>query len=78
MSATFEQIEQEALSLPPEERARLAGKLWESLDVTVPISESWKREIERRERQVDEGEVALIRGETVLQEARNLAAAASR
>jgi Putative addiction module component len=31
MSATFAQVEREALTLPAEERARLADKLWESL-----------------------------------------------
>jgi Putative addiction module component len=31
MSVTFAQVEREALTLPAEERARLADKLWESL-----------------------------------------------
>ncbi len=31
MSATLAQVEREALTLPAEERARLAGRLWDSL-----------------------------------------------
>jgi hypothetical protein len=31
MSATLEQAEREAMTLPVEERARLAGKLWDSI-----------------------------------------------
>lgn len=31
MSATLAQLEREALTLSPEERARLADKLWDSL-----------------------------------------------
>ncbi len=31
MNSTFAQVEQEALALPAEDRARLADKLWDSL-----------------------------------------------
>jgi hypothetical protein len=31
MSVTFAQVEREAMTLPSEERARLADKLWDSL-----------------------------------------------
>jgi len=31
MSTSFAQVEQEALALPAEDRARLADKLWDSL-----------------------------------------------
>ena len=31
MSATFAQVEREAMALPSEERARLADRLWDSL-----------------------------------------------
>lgn len=37
MSGTLVQIEQEALSLPAEERARLADRLWESVLGDRPV-----------------------------------------
>ncbi len=72
MSATLEQIETEALALPPAKRARLVDKLWESLgDTTYPfLSKEWKAEIERRCRELDEGTVKPIPGDRVMREAR--------
>jgi putative addiction module component (TIGR02574 family) len=72
MSATLEQIEAQALALPPEKRARLVDKLWQSLgDTTVPyLDEAWKAEIERRCRELDEGKAKPIPGDEVMREAR--------
>lgn len=76
MDASIEQIEREALELPPEQRARLVDRLWESLDdTTVPgLSKEWQAEIEKRGREIDEGRVGLIPGEQVMREAREIVA----
>jgi len=55
-------ILQEALKLPPEARAALAGSLLESLDdhVDADAEAAWDAELERRLRQIDQGEVKLV------------------
>lgn len=58
-------IEKEVLHLPVEERAKLAQRLLESLDV---LSEDdaerlWLAEAERRAREIDEGKVELVSAE---------------
>ena len=72
MSPETEHIVQEALQLPREARAFLAEKLLESLDFEEPfdVSPDWKREIARRCKELDEGLVDLVPGDTVLREAR--------
>ena len=71
MSATLEQIEQEALALPAKERAELVDKLWESLgDTTYPVlSKEWLTEIERRRQELLQGNVKPIPGEEVSRKA---------
>ena len=51
-----------ALRLPPEARAALAGALIESLDeATDPEAEAlWVEEVERRQRELDRGQVRGI------------------
>jgi putative addiction module component (TIGR02574 family) len=63
----MEQIEREALELPPEQRARLVDKLWESLgETTEPVlSQEWQMEIERRRREILEGNVKAVPGDEV-------------
>ena len=53
---------QEALKLPPEARAALAGSLLESLDdkVDADAESAWAAEIDRRIRQIDQGTVKLV------------------
>jgi putative addiction module component (TIGR02574 family) len=57
----------EAMKLPPEARAALAGSLLESLDTQVDADAeaAWSAEIERRLREVDQGAVQLIPWEEV-------------
>ncbi len=52
----------EALKLPPEARAALAGYLLESLDQEVDegAEAAWQAEIDRRLRELDSGKVKLI------------------
>ena len=67
MSAPLEQIEREALELPPEQRARLVDTLWESLGDTtcVALNDEWTAEIERRRRELLEGKAKPVPGEEV-------------
>jgi putative addiction module component (TIGR02574 family) len=52
----------DALALPPEARAALIDSLIESLDQTIDegAEEAWKREVELRLQQIDNGAVKLI------------------
>ena len=75
MSATLKELEQQARSLSPDERARLADVLLESLR-DAPLAEieaTWDREIERRVAAYDRGELETFSAESVFAEARRLA-----
>jgi putative addiction module component (TIGR02574 family) len=55
-------IEEKALALPVQERAKLIERLLESLD-TLPEQEAealWLDVAERRAREIDEGKVQLV------------------
>jgi putative addiction module component (TIGR02574 family) len=69
MSVLLEKIEDEALSLSEEERARLAEKLWESLGDGEPLSEAWMAEIERRREEIRAGRAKPIPGADVSRKA---------
>ena len=55
-------ILKEALKLPPEARAALAGTLLDSLDETVDrdAESAWEAEIVMRLQEIDEGKVSLV------------------
>jgi putative addiction module component (TIGR02574 family) len=75
MSVTLEELEQQARSLSPNERARLADVLLESLR-DAPLAEieaTWDREIEERVAAFDRGELEAFSAESVFAEARRLA-----
>lgn len=70
-SVAVEKIIQEVLALPPEDRARVANALRDSLD---PEEESlteeeweaaWGEELKRRLQEIDEGRAELIPAEEV-------------
>jgi hypothetical protein len=68
MSRTLEEVEEEALELPLDDRAALAAKLLRSLE---GISEAenerlWFAEAERRQREMQSGLVEALPGEEVL------------
>jgi len=67
-------LEEEVLSLPTEERARLAERLLDSLDAPSEeeISELWLEEEARRAREIDEGLVELVSSDEVERKARAL------
>ena len=75
MSVTLKELEQQARSLSPDERARLADVLLESLR-DAPLAEieaTWDREIEQRVAAYDRGELETFSAESVFAEARRLA-----
>lgn len=71
MSTTLKELEHQARSLSPEERARLADVLLESLR-DAPVAEieaAWDLEIEKRIAAFDRGELATFSAEEVFAEA---------
>ena len=62
MKQNIVEILKEALKLPPEARAALAGTLLDSLDETVDrdAESAWEAEIVMRLKEIDEGKVNLI------------------
>ena len=75
MSDTLKELEAQARSLSPEERARLAESLLESLR-DAPLAEiekAWEVEIAERLAAYDRGELPTFSAESVFAEARRLA-----
>jgi putative addiction module component (TIGR02574 family) len=74
MPTLIEELSARAKTLPPEDRARLAEELLESLeqDPDSEIEVAWDREIERRVAEVEAGTAKLIPAEEVHAEARRL------
>lgn len=75
MSNTLKELEAQAHSLPPEERARLAQSLLESLrDASVAdIEKAWDAEIAERVAAYDRGDLPTVTAESVFAEAKRLA-----
>ena len=74
MSVSLDEVEQQARMLPPDERARLAEMLLESLqDASLSeIEAAWQREIEDRVAAYDRGEVETYPAEQVFAEAKRI------
>jgi putative addiction module component (TIGR02574 family) len=62
MKQNIADLLKEALKLPPEARAALAGTLLDSLDDTVDrdAESAWEAEILLRLKEIDEGKVRLM------------------
>jgi putative addiction module component (TIGR02574 family) len=62
MKENIADILKQALKLPPEARAALAGSLIDSLDEPLDLDaeSAWEAEIAARVREIDEGKVTLI------------------
>ena len=71
MAPTAEKVMKDALGLPPEQRAFVAEKLLESLDVpdAPPLTAKWKKEVRRRCAEIDRGAVKLRAAGTVFDKA---------
>ena len=75
MADVLKELEKKAKALTPEERAKLAEILLESLQ-EPPVAEieaAWAREIEQRAAAYDRGELKAVSAEEVFAEARRLA-----
>ena len=75
MPDTLKELEQQAKALTPEQRARLAEVLLESLQ-DAPMAEiqaAWDREIQERVAAYDRGELQTFSAQDVFAEARRLA-----
>jgi putative addiction module component (TIGR02574 family) len=75
MADILKELERQAKALTPEERARLAEVLLESLQDApmADIEAAWDREIEERVAAYESGELQTISAEDVFAEARRLA-----
>jgi putative addiction module component (TIGR02574 family) len=62
MKQDITEILNEALKLPPEARAALAGSLLDSLEESVDrnIEAAWEAEIALRLKEIDQGKVRLV------------------
>jgi putative addiction module component (TIGR02574 family) len=69
---SIEEIEAEALKLDPKARARLAGRLLESLEELSETENQqvWAEEARRRDAELDEDPSAGIGGDQVFRESR--------
>ncbi len=73
MSASLKQIEDQARALTPEERAKLAESMLESLHSPLAETEkAWAEEIEQRVAAFDRGEIPAYPAEDVFAEARRI------
>lgn len=73
MNTSLKQVEEQALSLNPEERAKLAEVMLESLSVPLAeIEEAWAQEIEQRVAAYDRGDVPSYPAEDVFAEAKRI------
>jgi len=74
MSQDYAEIEKSARMLSPEERARLAEAMTESLREAMPaeIEAAWEAEIRRRVDAYERGEATLIPAEDVFAKARKI------
>jgi len=73
MQASFKQLEEQALSLNTEERAKLAEVMLESLNAPLAqIEKAWNNEIEQRVAAYDRGDIQTYSAEAVFAEARRI------
>ncbi len=74
MQASLKQLEEQALSLNAEERAKLAEVMLESLSAPLAeVEEAWDHEIELRVAAYDRGDIPAYAAEDVFAEAKRIA-----
>ena len=73
MKQLSNKIKQEVLSLPSEERLELINELIRSINISPQpdIDKKWKKEAEKRVKDLDESNVQSIDGEQVFNEIRS-------
>jgi putative addiction module component (TIGR02574 family) len=73
MNTSLKQVEEQALSLNPEERAKLAEVMLESLSMPLAeIEEAWSQEIEQRVTAYDRGDIPSYAAEDVFAQAKRI------
>ncbi len=74
MSTSLFEVERQASLLPPDDRAKLAEFLLESLQdkISTEIEQEWEREIARRVSAFETGEISTIPARDVFNEAKRL------
>ena len=74
MAYNYAELERSARQLSPEDRARLAEAMTESLRDAIPadVEAEWEAEIKRRIEAYERGEVTLIPAEEVFAKARRI------
>ena len=74
MQASLKQLEEQALGLNAEERAKLAETMLESLNAPLAeIEAAWAHEIEQRVAAYDRGDIPAYAAEDVFAEAKRIA-----
>ena len=73
MGKKLNEVEKEAMELPPTDRARLAERLLETLDESedADVEEQWLQEAEQRYRDYRAGKIGSTPADKVFEEARN-------
>ena len=69
-SVPYEQVRDEALQLPLEDRSRLASRLLESLDDDDDVSPEWLEEIRRRVKEIKNGTAKMVPHDEVMSNVR--------
>ena len=70
MMPLLKQLEEQARTLCPEDRAKLAEMMLESLQpLTIEVDSAWEEEIERRLDAFDQGSMPTHRADAVFAEA---------
>lgn len=73
MNTSLKQVEEQALSLKAEERAKLAEVMLESLSTPLAaVEEIWAQEIEQRVAAYDRGDIPSYPAEEVFAEAKRI------
>jgi putative addiction module component (TIGR02574 family) len=74
MAPDYAELERNARLLAPEERARLAEAMTESLREAMPVDvqAAWEAEIKRRIEAYERGEATLVPAEAVFAKARRI------
>jgi putative addiction module component (TIGR02574 family) len=68
MAPSLPQVEAQALQLSPDDRARLAELLWQSLDDATEngIAQAWHDELGRRVQALEAGQCELVASDVVM------------
>jgi len=70
--STLSDVTKDALSLPADDRAVLAQRVWESMEhfADADVEKAWMAEADRRWREIEEGKVQCQPADQVMSQAR--------